>query len=374
MTRIYLDHAATTPLRPAARAAMDEGWRLWANPSSPHAEGRAARRALEDARERVRAELCWQGEVILTSGASEALAIGLGRAKARRRIVSAAEHDAVFRAAPDAQVLPMGRDCIVDRDALADALADAPDSIVAIQHVNSETGAMQPVGELSAQVRAAGGLLLSDCSQSAGKHALPEADMIVLSAHKLGGPVGIGALLVRDFAMLEPSGGQERGYRQGTENLPAALGFAAALEARDLATETIGAGMNTRSVAGQANWLLTPCFAFVDIEYAIGRHGGTFQLAPGQRDDFSILSITMPRVSAAAQLIQFDGAGFAISAGSACSSGSLKPSRTLLAFGVPEAEARNTIRMSAGWNTSHEEILAFARAWENIASRAARAA
>ncbi len=128
--------------------------------------------------------------------------------------------------------------------------------------------------------------------------------------------------------------------------------------------------MHTRSIAGQASWLLTASYAHVDIEYAIHRHGGIFQLAPTTWDDFSILSITMPNVSAAAQLIQFDAAGFAISAGSACSSGTLKPSGTLLAFGVPEGQAKNTIRMSAGWNTTYDEILAFSRAWEGIAAKA----
>ena len=134
LPRIYLDHAATTPLRPEARAAMEEGFRLWANPSSPHAEGRAARRALEDARGRVKAALDWAGEVIFTSGASEAAALALGRAKAERRIVSAVEHDAVFGAAPDAEVLPVaaGRP---DFDAVA-----GEGAIVAVQHLNSETG------------------------------------------------------------------------------------------------------------------------------------------------------------------------------------------------------------------------------------------
>lgn len=369
---IYLDHAATTPLRPEAREAMVRGFEIWANPSSPHAAGRAARAALEDARERVKAALDWQGEVIFTASASEALAIGIGRAKAERRLVSAVEHDAVFRAAPDAAVLGISEDWTVDRDHLAAELKSGPKPIVAIQHVNSETGARQPVTDLAAQVRGAGGILLSDCSQSAGKSLLPDADMIVVSAHKLGGPIGIGALLVRDFAMLEPSGGQERGYRPGTENMPAALGFAAAVEARGIATETVGEGMNTQSRAGQAHWLMTAGYGYADIEHAIHRHGGAFQLSPSVRDDFSILSITMPGVSAAAQLIQFDAAGFAISTGSACSSGSLKPSRTLLAFGVNEADARNTIRMSVGWSTTFDEIMAFSRVWEEIAAKAGK--
>lgn len=350
---------------------MEEGFRLWANPSSPHAEGRKARALLEDARERIKAALGWDGELIFTSGASEALAIGLGRAKGDRRLVSAVEHDAVFRASPEAEVLPLDEGWVVDRDALAKALSTASRAIVAIQHVNSETGAMQPINELVAQVRDAGGRLISDCSQSAGKFSLPDADVIVVSAHKLGGPIGIGALLVRNFAMLEPSGGQERGYRSGTESLPAALGFAAAVEARDISTETIGEGMLTQSIAGQASWMRNAEYAFRDIEHTISRHDGVFQLSPTAGEDISILSITMPNVSAAAQLIQFDAAGFAISAGSACSSGTLKPSRALMAFGIPEDQAKNTIRMSAGWNTTYDEILAFAKVWQEIAAKAA---
>src|SRR6478736_5604540 len=134
MNRIYLDHAATTPLRPEAAEAMRLGFEMWANPSSPHAEGRKARAALEDARERVKAALGWDGEVIFTSGASEALAIGLGRAKADRRIVSAVEHDAVFRAAPGAEVIGMGTDCLIDQDALAAALGKAGKPMLALQH------------------------------------------------------------------------------------------------------------------------------------------------------------------------------------------------------------------------------------------------
>ena len=374
MSRIYLDHAATTPLRPEAREAMLRGFEIWANPSSPHAEGRKARAALEEARERVKAALGWDGEVIFTSGASEALAIGLRRAKADRRIVSAVEHDAVFRAAPGAAVIGVAEDCLIDREALADLLAREGRPIVAVQHVNSETGVIQSVSELASQVRDAGGLLLSDCSQSAGKFRLPDADMIVVSAHKLGGPIGIGALLVRDFAMLEPSGGQERGYRAGTENLPAALGFVGALEQRNIAAVTVGEGMGITAIEGQADWLLTPGYAFLDIEYDINRKGGLLQPSSWPDHDPSILSITMPGVSAAAQLIQFDAAGFAVSAGSACSSGTLKPSRTLKAFGVPEADARNTIRVSMGWNSTYDDLMKFAEAWQDIAQKAEKAA
>ncbi len=347
--QIYLDHAATTPLLPQAREAWLEGAALWANPSSPHKQGRAARAALEDARERVRKALGWQGEVIFTSGASEALALGLGRAKAERRLVSAVEHDAVFRAAPGAEELPM-REGEVDPGALAQALTGQGLSgqgraVVAVQSVNSETGTVllpYAVNPLVEQVRAAGGLVLADCSQSAGKMALPDADMVVLSAHKLGGPVGIGALLVRDFAMLEPSGGQERGYRAGTENLPGAMGFAAALEA-----------------GGVEAWATTAEQRF-DFRNALSRHGEVLQ--PGVQSSH-IFALAAPRLAATAMLIRMDAAGFAISAGSACSSGTLKQSRVLKGFGIDEDLARRTVRVSIGWNTAPEDLDAFAEAW-----------
>jgi cysteine desulfurase len=352
---------------------MLRGFEIWANPSSPHAEGRAARAALEDARERVKTALGWEGEVIFTSGASEALAIGLQRAKVDRRIVSAVEHDAVFRAAPDAEEIPIGENFCVDREAVSEALKRNGKAIVAIQHVNSETGAMQRVSDLASQVREAGGWLISDCSQSAGKTRLPDCDMAVVSAHKLGGPVGIGALLVRDFAMLEPTGGHERGYRAGTENLPAALGFAAALEERRIAHETVGEGFNTIALQDWATWIIAPSMAWADHDHFIHKLGGKFQASCHPADE-TIVALTMPGMSAAAQVIRFDAEGFAVSAGSACSSGTMKPSRTLRAFGVPEEDARNTIRVSAGWNTTFDDIARFVRCWEAIAQNAQRAA
>ena len=348
---------------------MAEAVAGWANPSSPHAEGRAARRALEGARARIGASLGWTGELIFTSGASEALAIALGRGLAPRRmpgrIVSAVEHDAVFRAAPDAAPLPV-RDGAVDRDALADALAAGP-AIVAVQHVNPETGTIQPVAALAAQVRAAGGAIVSDCAQSAGRLALPDADMIVVSAHKLGGPPGIGALLVRDLSLLAPVGGHEFGYRQGTENLPAILGFAAAAERIALDGDGVAGWL------GRAGGVAA---AMRELEAAAERPGGASigaSIGAGPRAPH-IVALAMPHLPAAAQLIRFDAMGFAVSAGSACSSGTLKRSRALAAFGVAEALAARTIRVSIGWSTTAAELRAFAEAWCAMADAAARRA
>jgi cysteine desulfurase len=350
--RVYLDHAATSPLRPEARAAMEEGFRIWANPSSPHAEGRKARAALEDARERIKAALGWSGELIFTSGASEALSIALNRAKAGVRLVSAVEHDAVFRAAPDAEVVPIAPfGAEPAADALSDALAAGGPAIVALQSLNSETGTqlLHAVREhslaLAEQVRLAGGLLLADCSQSAGKYPLPDADMIVVSAHKFGGPIGVGALLVRDFAMLEPGGGHERGYRQGTENLPGALGMAAALEA-----------------GGLDSWATTEGER-LDFRQSIWAAGEGIVMGP---QCSHILAVAHPIISAQALLIRLDAMGFAVSAGSACSSGTLKKSRVLDAFGVPDDVAARTIRVSLGWSTTPEELERFSEAWASL--------
>lgn len=323
---------------------MEHGFAIWANPSSPHAEGRKAKAALEDARDRVKRALGWDGEVIFTSGASEALAIGLSRAKVERRIASAVEHDAVFRAAPDAELVPV-RDGAVDGAALGRALELPGRAVVSVQHVNSETGTcILPPDDVAVrdQVGEAGGLLLSDCAQSAGKLALPSADMIVVSAHKFGGPIGIGALLVRDFALLEPSGGHERGYRQGTENLPGALGMAAALEA-----------------GGYESWGTTERER-VDFAQALAARGGL--LRPGAQASH-ILSLAHPSLSAQALLIRLDALGFAVSAGSACSSGTLKKSRVLESFGIDDETAARTIRVSLGWSTTPEQLERFAQAW-----------
>ena len=314
---------------------MEQGFAIWANPSSPHAEGRKARAALEDARARCKAALGWDGELIFTSGASEALAIGLQRAKVERKLVSAVEHDAVFRAAPHAEVLAVD-------DGMAVLPEDLAGAVVAIQQVNSETGAMMlEIGEPHQAVANAGGFLLADCSQGAGKTPLPDCDMAVISAHKLGGPIGIGALLVRDYAMLEPVGGHERGYRAGTENLPAAMGFAAALEA-----------------GGQESWATT---AQQRSDFWEGLAQGW--LTTGQVHCDYIRGLTHPTLSAQVALIRLDGMGFAVSAGSACSSGSLKKSRVLDAFGINDDIAARTIRVSLGWNTRPDDLEAFAKAW-----------
>lgn len=337
MPPVYLDHAATTPLLPAAREAMLEGFALWANPSSPHKAGRAARSALEDARGRVKAALGWTGEVIFTSGASEALALAITRCAQPLAAVSAVEHEAVLRWAGNASRLPVNNS--------GRLLADGPlAGLVAVQQVNNETGVIQPLDEMAQAVHAAGGLLLADCAQSAGKIALPDAQLIAISAHKFGGPIGVGALLVRDWAMLRPTGGQERGYRGGTENLPGVLAMAAALEA-------------------PRNWLDHAARLRLRLDEGILAAGGEI-IAHHAPRLATIAGYRMPGRSANAQLILFDGMWIAVSAGSACSSGSLKASPVLTAMGYPHAG--EVIRVSIGCETTEGEIDAFLSAWREI--------
>ena len=331
---------------------MEDGFALWANPSSPHAEGRKAKSALEAARERVKASLGWQGEVIFTSGASEALAIALHRANAGSRLVSAVEHDAVLQAAPDAERLPVTPAGMVDAEVLAEAVRrDRP--LVAIQSLNSETGVRQDCDALADVVHGEGGLMLVDASQSAGKDPLPlGADMVALSAHKFGGPIGVGALLVRDFAMLQPVGGHERGYRRGTENLPGAMGMAAALEASGSAYLSPKV---TQAIAGMRATLRAKGAQFI-----------------GDPDGASpyIAAIAMPGMSASAQVMRFDMAGFAVSQGSACSSGTMKMSHVLEAMQVDPELANRTIRVSFGWTTTPQDIVRFCESWSDLAGAA----
>lgn len=353
-TRIYLDHAATTPLLPQAKAAVAEAMSQWANPSSVHAEGRSARAALEDSRRRIGRALDWRGDLLFTATATEAAALAFRRWQSGPPpIISAVEHDAIGdQCAEDARtVVPVDRTGIVDRDALEAALAASPGGLVAVQHVNSETGIVQPIAAIHAIVERAGSHLLVDCAQSAGKLPLPPADLAIVNASKVGGPPGASALLARDLSLLVPSGGQERGYRRGTENLPAIMGFAAAIEAEawDMALLTRLRDM---------------------LEDRLRRHGATIIGESATRSP-AIGAYAMPGLSAMAQLVRFDSLGFAVSAGSACASGTTRKSAVLDAMQVDDDIAERTIRVSFGPSTSEDEVAAFADAWIKMAEDAA---
>jgi cysteine desulfurase len=325
---------------------MQAGFAMWANPSSPHQPGRAARAALEAARQRIAAALGWDGAVIFTSGASEALAIAMRQSVQPLVAVTSVEHDAVLRHADGVELIG------VDAQGRVDLQAASHKGLVAVQQVNSETGVIQPLIRVAMAVRKAGGLLLADCAQSAGKIGLPDADLVAIAAHKFGGPIGVGALLVRDLALLKPSGGQERGYRPGTEAMPAVLGMAAALE------------------VGNA-WMETAARLRLLLEEGIVALGGEVVAAGGERLA-TIGAYRMPGVASAVQLIRFDSEGIAVSAGSACSSGSLRPSHVLRAMGLDDKVASEVVRISIGRETREADIRRFLEVWREIAQGRAK--
>ena len=350
--RLYLDHAATTPVLPAARDAMAQALEDWANPSSPHADGRRARAALEQARRGITQALGWRHDVILTSGASEAIQIVAARAQAKRRIVGPTEHDAVIAAMGEgAEVVSVNGDGLVDLSTLERLLAGSP-ALVSIQLVNNETGVIQPAERIQEMVTEAGSLFICDCAQAAGKIPIPDADFVAISGHKFGGPPGAGALLVKDLATLAPSGGQERGYRRGTENMPAAAAMAAAL-----ASHAFAEAMPRLQVLR------------AHLEQQIMAPGGLVIAQPAPRIA-TIGAYAMPGVASASQLVQLDLAGISVSAGSACSSGSMKPSRVLAAMGVPEEIASSVIRVSFGPSTTDADVERFLAQWRKLAGRA----
>lgn len=354
--RIYFDHAATTPVLPVAREAMAQAMDVWANPSSPHAEGRAARKALEEARQSVAEVLNWRHDVIFTSGASEAVGIVAKRTRAAGRAMLATEHDIVPASmGDDAAVIPVGRNGVIDMAALDSVLSEGP-ALVAVQQVNNETGVVQPLDTVAERVRAAGSLLLADCAQSAAKMPLPDADFIAISAHKFGGPPGIGALLVRDLATLEASGGQEKGYRRGTQNLPGAMGMAAALESR-------------------AFERAMPRLAELRRRLDEGvRAAGGVVIAEGAERITNIGAVALPGAQSSGLLVQFDLAGMAVSMGSACASGAMKESHVLKAMQVDPAIASSFLRISFGPETSEADVDKFLAEWRRIAKRRRQAA
>ena len=352
--RIYLDHAATTPVLPEARAAMARGLDAWANPSSPHADGRAANALLEEARKSIAAALGWRHDVIFTSGASEAVEIVAARVRLPGRAHGATEHAIVPHAmGPKLRVIPVGHDGLIDQAALDALLADGP-ALIAIQHVNNETGVIQPLDRLAETIRSAGSLLLADCAQSAGKLAMPEADFIASCAHKLGGPPGIGVLLVRDLATLDPVGGQEKGYRRGTQDVPGALGFAAALAAKPYDMARLGK-LRTR------------------LDDGVRQSGGVV-IGEGAPRIAAIGAVALPNASSASLLVQLDLAGIAVSSGSACSSGKMKASEVLAAMQVPDDIASGFIRVSFGPTTSEADVDRFLEEWRRIAEEAGQKA
>ena len=335
MGRVYLDHNATTPLRPEARAAMIAAMGAAGNPSSVHAEGRAAKALIEKARLQVARALGAEGaEIVFTASATEAAAMAL---RGRELHGAGIEHDAVA-----AWVIG---DCAVDRQGIV-TLADPARS--SLQLANSETGVIQHLPE---------GLAVSDMTQGFGKIALDflgsGAVIGIVSAHKLGGPKGVGALIARRGIDLEPvirGGGQEMGRRAGTENVIGIAGFGAAAEA---AARDVAMG-RWKDVAKMRDLLESAIAEIANKTIFVGK--GAPRLP-------NTACFATPGWKGETQVMQMDLAGFAISAGSACSSGKVRASRVLGAMGYDEATAGSAIRVSLGLETTRQDVTRFAQAW-----------
>lgn len=364
----YLDHCATSPLRPEARAAMTAAFEVTGNPSSVHADGRAARALLEVARDQVAVLAgATAAGVTFTSGGTEANVLALRSALAagaRRLLISAIEHDCIRETALASGVtvveIPVSRQGVVDLDALDLAIAAQPEGagpvFVALMAANNETGVIQPTRDAAERVRAAGGWLHVDAVQSAGRRpsgleALG-ADSLALSAHKLGGPQGIGALvagprtrIVRDL----PGGGQEHGRRAGTQNLIGAAGFGAAAQASAVRRD-LRAGRDEAAAA-------------------LAGAGAVIIGAGAERLD-DVLCIAAPDFASELQVMGLDLAGVRVSAGAACSSGKVRPSRVLEAMGLGDL-AGCAIRLSGGWSTTAEDWRTATAAWIELHTRQA---
>jgi cysteine desulfurase len=371
---IYLDYNATAPIRPEVRDAVIAAFDVAGNPSSVHGFGRRARRLVEDARAEVAALAgVMPARVVFTSGGTEANTAAL-RATGRTSIlVSAIEHDSVLETAPDAVRIPVTADGLVDLAALERLLAECREpALVSVMRVNNETGVIQPVADVTRIAHAHGALVHCDAVQAAGRIPLEVdqlgIDLLTLSAHKLGGPHGVGALVVRDGIPIAPvlrGGGQEQRRRAGTENVAGIAGFGAAAR---LARE----GMEAHSTLAPS----TLAELRDDLERRLVRaaqEAGKPAVLYGRAAPrvTNTACVSMPGVTSETQIMTMDLAGIAVSAGAACSSGKVKASHVLTAMGVPADQAASAIRVSLGWGTTLNDIDRFVEAWTALRRRTA---
>ena len=358
----YLDYNASAPLHPSVRAAMVEALDRVGNPSSVHGFGRQCRATLEAARCAVAALIeARPAQVVFTSGGTEANHLALTGFPSAATLVSAIEHASVFAAAATAARLPVDTHGVIDLAALEAWLEKAPaPALVAIMLVNNETGVIQPISEAAALVHRRGGFLHCDAVQAAGRLPLNwkslGCDSVSLSAHKLGGPAGVGALVVNQQLALTPwlGGGQEQRRRGGTENLVGIVGFgrAAALGPTELATMPRLAGWRDR--------LEREAQALASQTQIIGV--GAERIA-------TTSCLASPGIPAETQVMALDLAGIAVSAGAACSSGKIQSSPVLTAMGLPPALASSAIRVSLGWASQDSDIDRFIAAWSQMHQR-----
>jgi cysteine desulfurase len=361
MTRCYLDYNATAPVRPEVALAVAAALGRTGNPSSVHQAGREARALLEHARAAVAALVGARPDaVVFTSGGTEANNQAL-QSVSGLKLVSAIEHDSVLAAAPDARRIPVGPDGVIDLQALEEQLKTLRPALVSVMLANNETGVLQPVREVVACARRHGALVHCDAVQAAGKIPIDVkvlgADFVTLSAHKLGGPAGVGALVLGpgiEPAALHHGGGQERRWRPGTENLAGIVGFGRAC---DLAAADTG----WRPRVGALRERLEADIAAIAPEARV--------LGAGAPRLANTSCLAMPGVGNQTQLIDLDLAGIAVSAGSACSSGKVGPSHVLAAMGVEDSEAQTAIRVSLGWASTASDVDRFVAAWRRLYER-----
>jgi cysteine desulfurase len=363
MQTTYLDWNATAPVRPEAAAAVAAALTTLGNPSSVHRFGRAARGIVDEARDAVAALVnARPDEIVFTGGGTEANVLALSGFPGRRVIVSAIEHDSVREVAPGIAFIPALGDGRVDLAALEAMLAaDPKPALVSLMLANNETGVIQDVAAAAAIAHRHRALIHCDAIQAAGKIAVDfaalEVDLMTLSGHKIGGPMGIGALVVRRGLDLQPlfrGGGQEQRRRGGTENLPGIAGFGAAAVA---ARKSLDAYQQVATLRDEAQRRL--CALAPDAVV----FGADAPRLP------NTLCIAMPRVASSTQVIALDLAGVAVSAGAACSSGKVARSHVLEAMGVAPALAECAIRISLGWSTSAADIDRLVDAWGALYAR-----
>ena len=369
--RVYLDWNATTPLRPEARAAMAAAWDLAGNPSSVHAEGRQARRLVEDARHAVAAALGADARnVVFTSGGTEANVLALTPGLVRkpglpveRLIVSAVEHASVLAGGRfpkgNIEVLDVDQEGIVDLVRLRTLLADGPPALVSVMLANNETGALQPIPEIAHVAHEAGGLLHVDAVQALGKIDINinklNADLLSISAHKIGGPKGAGALILAEGvaglkAVLQ-GGGQELGRRAGTENVAGIAGFGAAVKA---AIPSLGDMERVAKLRDR-------------LEEGLRQSLGTIVFSRDVPRLPNTILFGAPNMRAETAVIGFDLEGIAVSSGSACSSGKVQPSHVLQAMGFGPELATSGVRLSLGWTTTEADVDRALEAWRKLA-------
>lgn len=360
---VYLDFNATAPIRPEVVTAMVAMMEAGGNPSSVHQAGRTARNRVEEARASLAQLLgCKPPEIVFTSGGTEANNFALTAFPARPLFISAGEHDSVLAAAGEATFLPLNSDGLLEMAALADLLeaAEGP-AFVSIMLANNETGVIQPIADIAALVHENGGILHCDAIQAVGKIPLYfselGADMMSVSAHKFGGPQGIGALVVRDGLAVPPllkGGGQELGRRAGTENVAGIVGMGVAARSAMEGLESYQAVAHLRDSMEERLLVMSP-------ESQV--YGKGAPRIP------NTTTISMPGVASELQVMSLDLDGIAVSAGSACSSGKVKASHVLTAMGANEEEAGSAIRISLGWTTTGADVDALVESWSRLFRR-----